>query len=162
MELRLGNIDRCRKIYAKFLESHPTNPKGWSKFVDLEVSVGELTRARALCEMAIGNEDLEMPELLWKRYIDLEIEEENAEGARAQGPERERGARDAAGAPDQDREGVRRRELARGGGEAPAAREAQAPGRGRRRRGPGLRGVHRVRLPRGRQGGAGQAQDPAE
>jgi crooked neck len=83
MELRLGNIDRCRKIYSKYLETHPTNPKGWCKFVDLEVSVGEMDRARALCEMAISMENIATPELLWKRYIDLEIEEEDTEAARA-------------------------------------------------------------------------------
>jgi crooked neck len=83
MELRLGNVDRCRKIYSKYLETHPLNPKAWCKFVDLEVSVGEVERGRALCEMAIKMEGVAMPELLWKRYIDLEIEEEDAEAARA-------------------------------------------------------------------------------
>lgn len=83
MELRLGNIDRCRKIYAKFLETHATVAKAWNAFVDLEVSVGEIERARRLCEIAIDLEELEMPELVWKRYIDLEIEEENWDEARA-------------------------------------------------------------------------------
>merc|ERR1719379_776445 len=83
LEMRLGNIDRCRTIYAKFLETHATVAKAWNAFVDLEVSVGEIERARRLCEIAIDLEELEMPELVWKRYIDLEIEEENWDEARA-------------------------------------------------------------------------------
>merc|ERR1712083_414724 len=38
LEMRLGNIDRCRKIYQKFLEAHPQNPKAWNVYVDLEDS----------------------------------------------------------------------------------------------------------------------------
>merc|ERR1719379_2128403 len=73
LEMRLGNIDRCRKIYEKFLEIQPHNPKAWTVYVDLEESVGEPERARALCELAEGQDRLDMPELVWKRHIDLEI-----------------------------------------------------------------------------------------
>ncbi|CAK9103311.1 unnamed protein product [Durusdinium trenchii] len=72
LEMRLGNIDRCRTIYGKFLEVHPHNPKAWTVYVDLEDSVGEIERARALCNLAITQERLDMPELVWKRFIDLE------------------------------------------------------------------------------------------
>lgn len=82
LEMRLGNIDRCRKIYEKFLEAHPQNPKAWSVYVDLEDSVGEVDRARALCKLAIGQERIDMPELVWKRYIDLEVNNDNTEEAR--------------------------------------------------------------------------------
>jgi crooked neck len=82
LEMRLGNIDRCRKIYGKFLEAHPHNPKAWNVFVDLEDSVGELDRARALCELAISQDRLDMPELVWKRYIDLEVSHDEFEAAR--------------------------------------------------------------------------------
>merc|ERR1711957_977658 len=73
LEMRLGNIDRCRKIYEKFLEAHPQNPKAWNVYIDLEDSVGELDRARELCKIAVQLERLDMPELVWKRYIDLEV-----------------------------------------------------------------------------------------
>ena len=82
LEMRLGNIDRCRKIYEKFLEAHPQNPKAWSVYVDLEDSVGEVDRARALCKLAIGQERIDMPELVWKRYIDLEVNNDDTEEAR--------------------------------------------------------------------------------
>ncbi|CAE7564918.1 CRNKL1 [Symbiodinium microadriaticum] len=75
LEMRLGNIDRCRTIYSKFLEVQPHNPKAWTVFVDLEDSVGEVERARALCNLAVTQERLDMPELVWKRYIDLETME---------------------------------------------------------------------------------------
>ncbi|CAK9081949.1 Crooked neck-like protein 1 (Crooked neck homolog) [Durusdinium trenchii] len=74
LEMRLGNIDRCRTIYGKFLEVHPHNPKAWTVYVDLEDSVGEIERARALCNLAITQERLDMPELVWKRFIDLEVD----------------------------------------------------------------------------------------
>ena len=43
---------------------------------------GELERARALFELGIGQALLDMPELLWKAYIDFEIAEGEAERAR--------------------------------------------------------------------------------
>merc|ERR1712050_695719 len=82
LEMRLGNIDRCRKIYEKFLETHPHNPKAWNVYVDLEDSVGELDRARALCNLAVDQKHLDMPELVWKRYIDLEVSHDELEHAR--------------------------------------------------------------------------------
>ncbi|EPT28311.1 crooked neck family 1 protein isoform 2, putative [Toxoplasma gondii ME49] len=73
LELRLGCIDRCRKIYAKFIELHPFNPRAWIAMIDLEVLAEEQARARALCELAIGMEEMDTPELLWKAYIDMEV-----------------------------------------------------------------------------------------
>merc|ERR1719230_1527907 len=61
LEMRLGNIDRCRKIYEKFLEVHPHNPKAGSVYCDLEESVGEPERARALMELAVTQERMDMP-----------------------------------------------------------------------------------------------------
>lgn len=82
LEMRLGNIDRCRTIYGKFLEVHPHNPKAWTVYVDLEDSVGEIERARALCALAVNQERLDMPELVWKRFIDLEVSQEQLDNAR--------------------------------------------------------------------------------
>ncbi|CAJ1332671.1 unnamed protein product [Effrenium voratum] len=82
LEMRLGNIDRCRTIYGKFLEVHPHNPKAWTVYVDLEDSVGEIERARALCNLAVNQERLDMPELVWKRFIDLEVSQEEFDNAR--------------------------------------------------------------------------------
>ncbi|KAM0058189.1 putative tetratricopeptide-like helical domain superfamily [Helianthus debilis subsp. tardiflorus] len=54
IELQLGNIDRCRKLYEKYLEWSPENCYAWNKYVDLERSLGETERARALFELAIA------------------------------------------------------------------------------------------------------------
>ncbi|XP_073000059.1 uncharacterized protein [Typha latifolia] len=74
-ELRLGNINRCRTLYEKYLEWVPENCYAWSKYAELEISLSETERARAIFELAIAQPALDMPELLWKAYIDFEISE---------------------------------------------------------------------------------------
>jgi crooked neck len=44
-----------------------------SKFAELESSLSENDRARAIFELAVGQPSLDMPEVLWKTYIDFEI-----------------------------------------------------------------------------------------
>ncbi|XP_050375831.1 uncharacterized protein LOC126793373 [Argentina anserina] len=75
IELQLANIDRCRKLYEKYLEWAPHNCYAWSKYAELEKSLGETERARALFELAISQLELDMPEVLWKAYIDFELSE---------------------------------------------------------------------------------------
>ncbi|KAF2313427.1 hypothetical protein GH714_010952 [Hevea brasiliensis] len=75
IELQLGNIDRCRKLYEKYLEWSPENCYAWSKYAELERSLSETERARSIFELAIAQAALDMPELLWKAYIDFEISE---------------------------------------------------------------------------------------
>ncbi|XVF13012.1 hypothetical protein REPUB_Repub08aG0170600 [Reevesia pubescens] len=75
IELQLGNIDRCRKLYEKYLEWAPENCYAWSKYAELERSLSETERARSIFELAITQPALDMPELLWKAYIDFEISE---------------------------------------------------------------------------------------
>lgn len=53
------------------------------KFAELETSLGDLERARAIFELAAAQPALDMPELLWKAYIDMEVEELERERARA-------------------------------------------------------------------------------
>ncbi len=83
LELQLGNIDRCRKIYEKFLEFMPENCSTWTKYAQLEASLRETERARAIFEMAVKQEVLDMPEVLWKAYIDHEIAGGNTTRVRA-------------------------------------------------------------------------------
>ncbi|GBG28176.1 Pre-mRNA-splicing factor clf1 [Hondaea fermentalgiana] len=73
LELQLGNVDRCRSIYEKYLEFAPQNCLVWERYAALEHSVGETRRSRAIFELAINQPVLDMPETLWKRYIDFEI-----------------------------------------------------------------------------------------
>ncbi|GMH84236.1 hypothetical protein TrST_g691 [Triparma strigata] len=72
-ELALGEVDRCRALYGKYLEVYPENCEAWKAYADLENSVGEVDRCRALLELAVSQEALDMPEVLWKSYIDFEI-----------------------------------------------------------------------------------------
>eukprot|EP00850_Spirogloea_muscicola_P009940 SM000057S18370 [mRNA] locus=s57:260193:264737:+ [translate_table: standard] len=82
MELQLGNIDRCRTLYEKYLEWSPANCYAWSKFAELERSLREIERGRSIFELAIAQPVLDMPELLWKAYIDFEISEGEHERTR--------------------------------------------------------------------------------
>ncbi|TKY57425.1 Crooked neck protein 1 [Spatholobus suberectus] len=83
IELQLGNIDRCRKLYEKYLEWLPENCYAWSKYAELERYLSETDRARAVFELAIAQPALDTPELLWKAYIDFETAEGEFERARA-------------------------------------------------------------------------------
>ncbi|PKA55794.1 PsbB mRNA maturation factor Mbb1, chloroplastic [Apostasia shenzhenica] len=82
IELQLGNIDRCRTLYEKYLEWAPANCYAWSKYAELERSLSETERARGVFELAIAQLALDMPELLWKAYIDFEISESEVEKTR--------------------------------------------------------------------------------
>uniref|UniRef100_M4BES4 Pre-mRNA-splicing factor Syf1-like N-terminal HAT-repeats domain-containing protein n=1 Tax=Hyaloperonospora arabidopsidis (strain Emoy2) TaxID=559515 RepID=M4BES4_HYAAE len=83
LELMMGKIDRCRKIYMRFLEFDPQNCETWQKYAMLERQVGELERARAIYELAIVQPVLDMPEMIWKHYIDFEIENGERDNTRA-------------------------------------------------------------------------------
>lgn len=83
LELQLGNVDRVRTIYEKLLQSFPANCKAWTSFAELEQSLGELERARAIFELGVDQPLLDMPEVLWKAYIDFEIAESDTDKARA-------------------------------------------------------------------------------
>lgn len=82
IELQLGNINRCRTLYEKYLEWVPSNCYAWSKYAELERSLSETERARAIFELAIAQPALDLPELLWKAYIDFEIAEGEYERTR--------------------------------------------------------------------------------
>ena len=75
IELALGEVERCRQIHLKYLELLPQNSQEWSNFAQLESSLGETDRARAIYELAVKQEELDMPEAVWKAYIDFEINE---------------------------------------------------------------------------------------
>jgi len=82
LESQLGNFDRARKLYEKYLEGAPANCNAWSRFAQLEKDLNETERCRAIFEMAISQPLLDMPELLWKAYIDFEIEEQEFDRVR--------------------------------------------------------------------------------
>ncbi|KAG7259590.1 hypothetical protein CRUP_018770 [Coryphaenoides rupestris] len=82
LELQLREFDRCRKLYEKYLQFSPENCSTWIKFAELETILGDVERARAIFELAIGQPRLDMPEVLWKSYIDFEIEQEEFDHTR--------------------------------------------------------------------------------
>lgn len=59
-----------------------TNSSAFIQFAELEKELGDLDRARGIFELAIG-QALDMPEVLWKAYIDFEYEEEEWDRTRA-------------------------------------------------------------------------------
>ena len=76
LELQLREFDRCRKLYEKFLEYSVSNSAVWVKYAELETILGDLDRARAIYELAVNQPIMDMPELLWKSYVDFEMEQE--------------------------------------------------------------------------------------
>ncbi|MCJ1475891.1 NineTeen Complex (NTC) component [Lambiella insularis] len=83
LELKLFEFVRCRILYEKHIEWNPANCQAWIRFSELERGLGDLDRARAIFELAVDQPVLDMPELLWKAYIDFEEEEGEYERTRA-------------------------------------------------------------------------------
>eukprot|EP01128_Nolandella_sp_AFSM9_P004188 TRINITY_DN1840_c0_g1_i1.p1 TRINITY_DN1840_c0_g1~~TRINITY_DN1840_c0_g1_i1.p1 ORF type:complete len:575 (-),score=90.13 TRINITY_DN1840_c0_g1_i1:74-1798(-) len=74
LEVQLGNIDRCRELFQRWLQWRPDNCKAWVKFSELEAELQEPERVRGVLEIAVNQPALDMPELVWKTYIDYEVE----------------------------------------------------------------------------------------
>lgn len=83
LEMKLFEFGRCRQLYEKYLEWNPTNSQAWIKFAELERGLDDLERARAIFELAVDEPQLDMPELIWKAYIDFEEEEGEYDRTRA-------------------------------------------------------------------------------
>lgn len=81
LELQLGNIDRVRKIYQAYLEKVPNSSSAWIKYAMFENDLDETERCEALFETAISL-PLDIPENVWKAYIDLEIAFDNLDKVR--------------------------------------------------------------------------------
>lgn len=75
LERKLFEFVRCRTLYEKHVEFNPANCQTWIKFAELERGLDDVDRARAIFELAVSQPQLDMPELLWKAYIDFEEEE---------------------------------------------------------------------------------------
>jgi len=79
LELSLKEFDRARKLYERALEWDPSNSRTWIRFAELERNLFDIERARAIYELAIRQSTeaagLDMPEVVWKSWIDFEFEE---------------------------------------------------------------------------------------
>jgi len=82
LEMQLGNVDRCRSIYEKLIETNPDNSAAWVKYAELENSLDERERCIGIFETAIA-QPLDMPEIVWKEYINMEISYTNYDKVRA-------------------------------------------------------------------------------
>ena len=84
LELALKEFDRVRKLYEKFLKWDPSSSATWVKFAELEQNLFDVDRARGIYELGIHQAEsdhggLDMPEVLWKSYIDFEFGEREFE-----------------------------------------------------------------------------------
>lgn len=82
LEIQMREFDRCRILYEKFLEYNPENCVTWIKFAELENLLGDVDRVRSIYELAINQPRLNMPEVLWKSFIDFETCQCNYPAAR--------------------------------------------------------------------------------
>lgn len=51
----------------------PKSQDAWTKYAEFEGALNEVERARTLFDLAINQEEIDMPEIVWKKYIDFEI-----------------------------------------------------------------------------------------
>ena len=82
VERKLGNIERARQLFVRFLEVFPSNCDAWCEFATFEINLSEFDRARGIYELSVTQDELDMPELVWKSYIDFEISQNNEEKVR--------------------------------------------------------------------------------
>lgn len=54
----------------------PTNSAAWIKYAELETALEDFARAEAIFELGVSQPSLSMPEILWKAYIDFEVDEQ--------------------------------------------------------------------------------------
>lgn len=62
----VSQVSRCRELYGKYLQWDGANCAAWIAFAELEASLGELERSRAIFDLAISQQSLDQPEALWK------------------------------------------------------------------------------------------------
>ncbi|KAJ5135857.1 RNA-processing protein HAT helix [Penicillium bovifimosum] len=82
IETRLFEFVRCRTLYEKQLEWNPSDSMSWISFAKLELALEDLERVRAIYELGIEQPTLDMPEAVWKSYIEFETEEGEFERVR--------------------------------------------------------------------------------
>eukprot|EP01100_Stratorugosa_tubuloviscum_P009829 TRINITY_DN413_c0_g1_i1.p1 TRINITY_DN413_c0_g1~~TRINITY_DN413_c0_g1_i1.p1 ORF type:complete len:691 (-),score=316.26 TRINITY_DN413_c0_g1_i1:29-2101(-) len=82
LEQKLGNIDKCRKLFENALEYCASTCATWIKYAKLERELNEIERARAIYNLSIEQPALDMPELVWKEFIDFEISQAEYDNTR--------------------------------------------------------------------------------
>jgi crooked neck len=59
LEYQLGEADRCRTIYEKFIGTFAQNSSAWVEYAEFEASLEEPERARAIFEIAVNSEHMD-------------------------------------------------------------------------------------------------------
>jgi len=80
--MQIGNIDRCRQLHKRNIELFPENSQAWINFANLETQLLEIERERSIYNLGVQQTILDKPDILWKSYIDFEIEREEHDRAR--------------------------------------------------------------------------------
>jgi crooked neck len=76
LEKKLYEFNRMRTLYEKYVQHCYWKAEALVEFAKLEHALQDLPRARAIFDLAIdADEDLDMPDLVWKAYIEFEEEE---------------------------------------------------------------------------------------
>ncbi|KAF5348432.1 hypothetical protein D9757_012794 [Collybiopsis confluens] len=83
LETDLREFDRVRKLYEKYLEFDASNSTTWISYAQLESQLADYARTRGIFELGVSQAALSMPEVLWKAYVDFEVEEGERENARS-------------------------------------------------------------------------------
>ncbi|KAJ1613704.1 HAT repeat-containing protein [Cryptosporidium canis] len=81
LESKLGNFDRCRVLFTKYIENDPISATSWIKYMKFEYSLHEIKRVVGIAEAAISMPELDSPEIVWQYYIELMIGENNIRSA---------------------------------------------------------------------------------
>ncbi|KAL9055213.1 MAG: hypothetical protein Q9162_003706 [Coniocarpon cinnabarinum] len=71
LERKLFEFTRCRTLHTKRLEFDPSNCAAWIEFAHLERALDDVDRAKAIFELGVSQEVLDMPERLWRAYINF-------------------------------------------------------------------------------------------
>uniref|UniRef100_A0A0D9W589 Pre-mRNA-splicing factor Syf1/CRNKL1-like C-terminal HAT-repeats domain-containing protein n=1 Tax=Leersia perrieri TaxID=77586 RepID=A0A0D9W589_9ORYZ len=71
-----------RILYEKFIEWDPSNCYAWLKYAEMEKSLRETDRVRSIYQLAVSQQELDTPELLWTALLQFEISENHFERAR--------------------------------------------------------------------------------
>ena len=82
LEKKLYEFQRCRTLYEKHIIYNAANCSTWIEWAELERGLDDVDRARAIYDMGVNQPMLDMPEVLWKAYIDFEEEEGEYERTR--------------------------------------------------------------------------------
>jgi len=53
LELQLGEVDRCRKIYERQVEVFQQDSEAWIAYAEFEAALGEVDRAKSIYELAV-------------------------------------------------------------------------------------------------------------